>query len=412
MMRRAAVAGILVACVLVACGSRPADPPPAAAGSATKRVLYYVDPMHPAYKSDKPGKAPDCGMDLEPVYADASAAAGPSAGGAVAISPERQQLFGIRVETVERRPEARLVRATGRVAVAGDRLWRVMVGADGIVESVGNNPPGTRVRRDEPLATLFSREFRNAQQAYLGSLTSVERTQGKDDASDGTAKANLTGLEINEEQLRGLGMSPAQIRQLARTRKITSEITLNAPADGIVLSRTISPGQRFSEGQEFYRIADLSRVWITADVVGDDATLFRSGTKASVAVRESPTRIDAVVSKSPPYFDPDTRTLRVRLEAANPGLALRPEMFVDVELAVPAAPAVTVPIEALVESGHSETVFVERREGEFEPRPVVTGWRSAERVEIVGGLAPGERVVTAGTFLVDSESRLRVSGGP
>jgi len=395
MTYRAAMAGTLGAWVLVACGSHPADPPPA---PAAKRVLYYVDPMHPAYKSDKPGKAPDCGMDLEPVYAESTT---------IAISPERQQLFGIRVETVERRTEARVVRATGRVEVDADRLWRVMAGANGWVESVENNPPGTLVRKDDPLATLFSREFRNAQQAYLGSLTSVERPQGRGDTPDETGQGNLTGLKINEEQLKALGMSTVQIRQLARTRTITSEITLSAPVDGVVLSRAISPGQRFSEGEEFYRIADLSRVWITVDVFGDDATVFRSGAKASVAVRERAAKIDAVVSKAPPYFDAGTRTLRVRLTAGNPGLSLRPEMFVDVELTGPAAPALTVPVEALVDSGRSEKVFVERREGEFEPRPVVTGWRSAERVEIVGGLAPGERVVTAGTFLVDSESRLR-----
>src|SRR5262249_44611536 len=168
MTYRVVLAGTVLASVLVACGRHPADSPPA---PAAEHVLYYVDPMHPAYKSDKPGKAPDCGMDLEPVYSESATT--------IAISQERQQQFGIRAETVERKAQARVVHATGRVEADADRLWRVMSGASGWVESVDNNPPGTLVRKERPLATLFSRDFRNAQQAYVGSLANIERTQRK-----------------------------------------------------------------------------------------------------------------------------------------------------------------------------------------------------------------------------------------
>src|SRR5262249_21378301 len=153
--------------------------------------------------------------------------------------------FGIRVEAVGRSNEPRVVRATGRVEVDGDRLFRLMAGTDGWVESVENNPVGTLVKKDELLATLYSREFRNAQQAYLGSLVSLDRTKGMHDGQEDAAKSTGASLRINEEQLRALGMSEIQIKELRRTRQITSEITLNAPVEGVVLGRAISPGQRF-----------------------------------------------------------------------------------------------------------------------------------------------------------------------
>jgi len=254
------------------------------------------------------------------------------------------------------------------------------------------------VKKDERLATLFSREFRNAQQAYLGSLNLADRTKPLDEDA---------GLKLNEDQLRALGMGEAQIKELRKTRKITSEITLNAPFDGIVLDREISKGQRFEPGNVFYRIADLSRVWITADVLDQEAQAFHPCAKARVFGRERAVAVDATIGAAPPFFDSATRTLKVRLEAANPGLVLRPDMLVDVELSVGGAPSLTVPLDALLDSGLTERVFVERAEGEFEPRVVRTGWRSGDRVEIVSGLKAGERVVTRGTFLVDSESRLK-----
>ena len=420
-MRRSAAASGLLALIgiLIAagCHGRGADEK---AHESEKRVLYYVDPMHPSYRSEKPGIAPDCGMALEPVYeATTPVADNGATPGAVSINAQKQQLMGILVETVGKSSDARLVRTTGRVGVEEERLHRLMAGAEGWVVSVEDNPLGTIVKKDELLATLYSREYRNAQQAFLGSLISQDRMRtghdqqeesGKEpseDAGKEQSRGRDASLRINEEQLRALGMGEAQIRELRKKRQITSEITVSAPIDGIVLRRDISPGQRFDVGSEFYRIADLSKVWIIADVLGEDARAFRPGAKARVVVRERATAVSAQVSDAPPFFDAETRTLKVRLEADNPRLMLRPDMFVDVELPMAGAPALTVPIDALLDSGLSQRVFVEKAEGEFEPRVVQTGWRSGNRVEIVKGLAEGERVVARGTFLVDSESRLK-----
>ena len=376
---------------------------------SARRILYYVDPMHPSYKSDKPGIAPDCGMELEPVYEDEEPGTKLRlTPGAVSISSEKQRLIGVRVEIVKKNSGRRLVRTTGRVEVDGDRLYRLMAGAEGWVESVQNNPAGTLVKKNELLATLYSREFRNAQQAYLGSLVSLDRWKAGRDQED-PGKGNDASLRINEEQLRALGMGEAQIKELRRTRQITSDITVNAPVDGIVLSRDISPSQRFEKGTEFYRIADLSKVWITADILGEEAQMFRPGAKVRVAVRERAATVYATVSKAPPFFDPESRTLKLRLEAENPGLVLRPGMYLDLEFSANAAPGLTVPRDAVLDSGLQKIVYVEASEGVFEPRPVVIGTAYGNLVSVRSGLAEGERVVTSGNFLIDSESRMRSS---
>jgi membrane fusion protein, copper/silver efflux system len=285
-------------------------------------------------------------------------------------------------------------------------VYRVMSGVEGWVVTVGSNPPGTHVKKDELLAELYSREFRNAQQAYLGSLTSVERVKSPHDQED-AYKSNDGNLRINDEQLRSLGMGEPQIRELAKTRQITLDVTLNSPIDGLVLRRDVAPGQRFDKGAEFYRIGDLSKVWIVADVFGDEGQLCRPGAKVLVATRELAKNITATVSKDPPLFDPATRTLKLRLEADNPSLALRPDMFVDLEFNTQAPAGISVPQESVLDSGMQKIVYVETAEGVFQPRKVQIGGAYGNRITVTSGLAEGDRIVTSGNFLIDSESRMK-----
>ena len=374
-----------------------------------KRVLYYVDPMHPSYRSDKPGIAPDCGMPLEPVYEGEDRAAKLQLRpGAVSISPEKQLLIGVRVLKVERNSGSRMIRTTGRVDADSGKIFRVMAGAEGWVQSVKNNPAGAFVKKDELLAFLYSREFRNAEQAYLGSLASLERLKGTHDQED-PARSSDASLRINEEQLRSLGMGEPQIKDLAKTRQITRDITLNSPIDGIVLSRDVSPGQRFEKGTEFYKIADLRNVWITADLFGGDTQFFAPGARVKATIRERGKTIFATVGDTPPLFDPTSRTLKLRLEAENPGFVLRPDMFVDLEFSAKAPPGLAIPQDAVIDSGLQKIVYVETSDGVFEPRPVILGTAYGNFVTVTSGLAAGEKVVTSGNFLIDSESKMRSS---
>jgi membrane fusion protein, copper/silver efflux system len=382
-------------------GSRQQNTPSA------KRVLYYVDPMHPAYKSDKPGTAPDCGMALEPVYeGDNPAAKLQLPAGAVSIAPEKQQLIGVRTEVVERNSGSRLVRTTGRVAPDDNRVYRMMAGTDGWIQSLQDSPAGTVVKKDQVLAVFYSREFRNAEQAFLGSLASQDRVRGVRDTDDPN-RVGDSSIRINEEQLKTLGMGEPQIRELRKTRQVTGDITLVSPVDGIVLSRSISPLQLFEKGTEFYRIADLSKVWIIADVFSDEASALRPGSKATVLIRELSKTVTATVTDTPPSFDPASRTLKLRLESDNPGLLLRPDMYVDVEFRASAPAGISIPAEAVLDSGMQKIVYLETSDGVFEPRPVELGSSFGNRVTVKRGLAEGDRVVTAGNFLIDSESRMK-----
>lgn len=382
----------------------------APATARSHQPLYYVDPMHPAYKSDKPGIAPDCGMQLVPVYADdvskAPSANTRSNAAGVSVDPATQQLYGIRVTKVERFSGSRSVRVLGRVAADETRIFRVNVGTDGYIKTTQDDAVGNRVKKDQRLAVIYSPEFLTLIGGYL---SANERTPTG--ANHEPAPAQFAaGVQARADRLRNLGMSDSQIEELSKARTIPEDVYVVAPVDGFVVSRNISAGQRFEKFTEFYRIADLSHVWILADVFGGDAQAFRPGTLARITLPDTGQTLRARVTNVLPQVDPATRTMRVRLEADNPGFVLRPDMFVNVDLPVSAAAGLTVPVDALLDSGLTKRVFVEASDGYFEPREVVTGWRSDDRVQIVRGLEEGEKVVSAGTFLVDSESRLQTSG--
>jgi membrane fusion protein, copper/silver efflux system len=407
MNKPAAVGSVLVLGLAAFVAGRYTSSSNPAQHPSAKRVLYYVDPMHPAYRSGKPGIAPDCGMALEPVYeGDDPTANLQLAPGAVALSPEKQQIIGARVETVAKSSGLRAIRTTGRVEADDNRVYRLTAVTDGRVQSLGDNPAGTLVKKDEVLATFYSKEFRNAEQAYLGSLTSVERLRntGREPDEKNGGDANL---RINEEQLRALGMGDPQIKDLARTKQITRDIEVTSPVEGVVLERNISREQRFEGHVELYRIADLSKVWILADLLGEDATLLRPGARVRVNVRELGKTLSATVSNAPPAFDPVSRTLKIRLEADNPRLTLRPDMFVDVEFDSKAPAGISVPADAVLDSGLRKIVYVETSDGVFEPRTVVVGEAFGGRIAVKNGLSEGDRVVTAGNFMIDSESRMR-----
>ena len=207
--------------------------------------------------------------------------------------------------------------------------------------------------------------------------------------------------------MENFGVSAQQRKEIMQERRVPDTIKIVSPADGFVLARNVFPGMKFDRGFELYRIADLRKVWVLADVFPQDARHVRPGMRAEVSVPEQDVKLPAVVKEILPQFDAATRTLKVKLALDNPGYVLRPDMFVEVSLAVALPSAVVVPSDAVVDSGLVKRVFVQSGEGLFEPRRVETGWRAGDRVEIVKGLSAGEIVVTSGTFFLDSETRMR-----
>ena len=385
--------------------------------SAGRHILYYVDPMHPAYRSDKPGTAPDCGMALEPVYAeDASHAVLPTEDSmtpSVQVDPATQQLYGIHLVKVERDSGQGTIAFFGRVAADQTRVYRVNLGTDGFVKETHDDAVGNHVMKDQHLAVVYSPDFLSVAGGYL---SANERTPGaQSPPKDNTAPSTTLGAtsaQARADRLRNLGMSDSQIEEISSNHKIPENVYVVSPTDGFILSRNISPGVRFERYMDMYTIADLSRVWILAEVFGKDAMALRPGAMARVILQSTGEIFEARVSNVLPEVDPATRVLKARLEVDNPGFKLRPDMFVNVELATSMPAGLTVPADAVVDSGLSKRVFVETSAGHFEAREVKTGLRMNDRVKIVSGLREGESVVAAGTFLVDSESRLQIAANP
>lgn len=202
-------------------------------------------------------------------------------------------------------------------------------------------------------------------------------------------------------------MTEHQLDEIKRTRQSGEHVEIRSPAAGFILTKNITLGQRFERGSELYRISDLSKVWIVADTLQTEASFFKPGMQAMVSVPNPKKTFPALVANVPPRFDSVGRTLQVRLEVDNPGLLLRPDMFVDVELPVSLPAAITASVDAVIETGIRSTVYVNHGGGYFEPRRVDTGLRFGRQVEITGGLMPGEKIVVSGNFLIDSESRMR-----
>ncbi len=386
-----------------------------AAHASAKAATVYTCPMHPDYRSDHPGNCAICGMPLEADRAgaasgnDATVAALPP--GAVQVSPERQQAIGVRLGVVSRFAGTRRLRTTGRVAADENRSYPIVAALSGWIRDVASVATGDAVKKDQVLASFSapdSREFESEQRSYYTGLEMLYRVQSAQPAAHDWRRS-LEGIERMADGLRNMGVSNSQIREMGKRRELVHDIRVESPVDGFVLKRSVSPGLRFDRGFEFYRIADLSRVWILADVYRDQLPFIRRGASARLTTADNARTLPATVSPSEPMFDDATLTLKVRLEAANPQSALKPGMFVDVEFPIALAPTLVVPADAVVDSGLRKTVFVDRGNGYFESRPVETGSRIGDDIEVTKGLVLGERIVISGTFFVDSESRMKAA---
>ena len=388
-------------------------------GSASKArtILYYVDPMHPAYKSDKPGVAPDCGMTLEPVYADEAGATGtsgqgaatsPTLAGAINISPERQQMIGVKFATVELSGQARSIRSVGKVTYDETRVSHVHTRIDGWIEKVFVNFTGDFVKQGQPMLTIYSPEMLASQQELL--LAARARDLMRDNPLASAAEHGNSLFEAARRRLELWQLKDDEIDQVLKTGQIIHSITVYAPASGFVSERKAFPNQKVTPDSDLYTITDLSRIWIVADVFESDITSIKVGDASYVSFPNGNTPpIGAKVTYIQPQVDPMTRTLKVRLDAPNPGLRMKPDMFVNVEFGIAGARELVVPAEAVLDTGDRQTVFVDLGNGYLEPRQVVVGERYGDRVAITRGLKAGERVVSSGTFLIDSESQLKAA---
>ncbi len=376
----------------------------------------YHCPMHPNYHSDKPGDCPICGMKLVPDD-DMAHPAGAEAQkndsvampmGTIRVSPEKQQLIGVKFGEVTPSAGVHSFRSVGQVAMDETRFTKVQTRIDGWIEKVYVDFTGKFVNKGQPLLTMYSPEMLASQREYLLALHSREIMQGSPLA--GSRQQSDSLVAAARKRLELFSLSEAQIQEITRTQQPLTNITIYSPISGYVMMRNAFSKQRITPETELYTIVDLSKVWIMADVFENEAPMIRIGMPARMNLSYAGGRkINGRVSYIQPQVDPMTRTLKVRIEADNPNMTLKPDMFVDVEFNVSMPARMTVPAEAVLDTGLKKTVFVDRGNGYIEPRQVEIGERIGDRIEIIKGLAPSERIVISGNFLIDSESQLKSS---
>lgn len=366
------------------------ESPPA--GDGEREILYYRNPMGLPDTSPVP-KKDSMGMDYIPVYADDT----PDDTGVVRVSPARMQTLGVRTATAEHRVLDAPVRAVGRIEVDERRMHDVSPRFEGWIERLHVNATGDPVQRGQPLFTVYSPELVSAQKE----LAIAESLRLDAPGADPAAREGARRLaEAARERLRNWNVSPG-----------TDRIVFRAPASGIVLEKTAVEGMRFAPGMAIYRIADLSTVWVLADVYEQDIARVRAGQPARVTIDAFPGRsFEASVAYLYPTLNTATRTTPIRLELANPDGLLRPGMFAHADLAIAGAePKLTVPTSAIVAGSSRDVVLVAEGEGRFRPQAVRIGLRGRDHVEILDGIAEGERVVVSANFLIDSESNLQAA---
>lgn len=370
-----------------------------------RKILYWYDPMHPAYKSDKPGTAPDCGMTLVPKYADDESMAKMPMG-TVTVSPEKQVMAGVRTAIVDRKPLIRDIRTTAQIVADETRIAHVHVKVSGYVEKVYVNYVGQLVKKGEPLFSLYSPDLVSTEEEYLiakrgnatlGNAPFEEVSQGAKSLLASTLQ-RLSLWDISDEQ----------IRQIDLSGKVSRDLTFYSPVTGFVTDRKAFPQASVTPDTELYTISDLSTVWATADIYEYEVPYVRLGQRVSFSLSYYPGKIyTGNISYIYPTVDSQSRTIKVRIEIPNPGFDLKPQMFADAQLRIDYGTKVLIPQEAVLDSGTEQQVFVVHPGGMFEPRKVTLGPVVDGSVAVLTGLKAGETVVVSGNFLIDSESKLK-----
>jgi Cu(I)/Ag(I) efflux system membrane fusion protein len=371
-----------------------------------RKLLYYRNPMGLPDTSPVP-KKDSMGMDYIAVYEGEEPA---SSGSELKISTDRLQKLGVRTQAAELRAIDRIVKAAGRVEVDERLLATIAPKFEGYVERLHVNTTGQPVSKGQPLFEVYSPELVAAQREF------AIAAQGKKSLKDAGAESRSGMAQLAESsltRLRNWDVSEEQIEALEKSGEAKRTVTFRSPATGIVMEKKAVSGMRFMPGEMLYQVAELSRIWVLADVSEQDIGLVTSGRKAQVRINAYPDKwFEGVITYVYPTLKAETRTVPVRLELANPGGLLKPGMYAQVELSSGnAAKVVAVPVSAVIDSGVRKVVLVQPGEGRFEPREVQLGARSADWVEVKGGIAAGEIVVVSANFLIDAESNLRASLG-
>lgn len=371
------------------------------------KILYYRNPMVPSDTSPVPKKDP-MGMDYVPVYDSEEPASGDTV---VKISFEKIQKLGVRTEAVGLRELIRTVSAVATVQADERRLYAVTPKFEGWIQRLYVDTTGQRVKKGDALMDVYSPELITAQQEYLIAIKGVQSV------ADGSpdVRAEMQRLVDSAlQRLRNWDISKTELQRLQREGKVRQYVTFRSAADGVVLKKPSIQGMRFMPGEVLYQIADLSSVWILADVFEQDLGMVHQGQTATIKVDAYPDKVfNGEVTFIYPTVTPETRTAIVRIKLPNAQELLKPAMYARVEFASShsKAKALTVPDSAVLDSGTRRLVLVDLGEGRYEPRTVKLGMHTDGYTEVLGGLKAGEVVVVKANFLIDAESNLKAALG-
>ncbi len=358
-----------------------------------KEILYWVAPMDPNYRRDKPGKSP-MGMDLIAVYTNNKAAVGDNAG-AISISPTVVQNLGVRTKNAELSRLWRGIDTVGYVDYDESKVSHIHLRTEGWIETLAVESEGGRFKKGDFLFDVYSPKLVNAQEEMVTALSS----------------GNKGLISASQERLSALGISATQIKQLQKTKKVKQRISIYAPQDGVVSDLPIREGMFVKPSMTVMTLGDLSSVWLLAEIFERQSAWVEVGQLAEVSLSYLPGKTwQGKVEYIYPSLDPKTHTLKVRLRFDNPGEQLKPNMYANVKIFGGAKQdTIVIPLEGLIRSGREERVIIALGEGRFEARQVLAGIESGNYVEILNGVKAGESIVISGQFLIDSEASMRGS---
>jgi Cu(I)/Ag(I) efflux system membrane fusion protein len=378
-------------------------PPPRTVLPDTKQPLYYRHPMNPSVTSPIPAKD-EMGMDYVPVYAEDSA---DEPAGSVKIDAVTMQNMGVRTARAKKSILSHTVRAVGRVSYDEERIVRLHPKTEGWIETLRIDKTGERVKKDEDLLSIYSPQLVATQQEYILALNNLKVLEKSPNEDIRRGAEDL--VSSARERLKLLDVPAHQLHELTHSHNIRKSLHIHTPTDGIVMQIGAREGQYVTPETELYMIADLSKVWVYADIYEYELPWVKVGDPVEMQLAGVPGRVfHGHLAFIYPYAEAKTRTIKVRLVFDNAQLLLKPELFADVTIyAGKQVDAVVIPSEAVIRSGAKSQVFIVRGAGKFEPRMITTGLASNDEIAVLEGLKEGEEVVTSAQFLIDSESKLR-----
>ena len=371
----------------------------------------YTCPMHPFIIKDKPGSCPICGMTLVKKTESAEPSAKEAASlEQVALSPSQQVMANVATVKVNRVPLAKEITAVGIVQYDQSRQGKVTAWVAGRIDRLHVNTVGAYVAKGKPVAEVYSPDLVAAQEEYLLALKS--RAQLKDSPIQAISQGGDGLVSSARQRLKLMGVRDEQLASLEKAGQPNIRLSIYTPLSGIVIDKLVLEGQYVNVGDPLFTVADLSTIWVEVEVYEADFPTIRLGQRVDITSQSYPGRtFTGRVAFVYPFLDPKTRTVKVRVELSNPGLKLKPDMFVNAVIKVPLGESLAVPVTAVMDTGKRQVAWIEIKPGVFEPRDVKVGERVGDQVQILSGLLRGDKVAASGGYLIDSEAQLRGGGG-